>query len=682
MNTPGRRRHGKQGRQLPVLQGTRGAGKSSRGRRWLVVLLAVAGMAAFAAAYFQPWWDFALYAPQYPRGLRLTLWLTQVTGDVREVNMLNHYIGMGNLDDAAKLEREIAIYAVAALCMVVLALVLLSGRRLAKSLMVAGVAFPVLFIADSFYWLYRFGHELDPRAPVRIPPFTPEMFGNGSIGQFMTFAQPALGFWLAVSGAVLLAIATLLRERVCANCESALTCGKICPNAFLGRGSTRSAALHVAALIVPMLLVPSRAFAVPEQGVGSSTRALAAAGPESRVIPAGAVVARDAAALRRLLADPAGPREIWLERRVYHGPFVVSRAVTLRGSGSGTVIDGGGQGSVVSLSAPGSVLEDVTVQNSGRRNTSEDAAVRMTGDGSRAARLRVKNSLFGISVGPCKRCVVERVHVVGDGGHSQVAGDGIKLWEADDSVVRLSLVEQSRDVVVWYSRRVLLEHNQVRDGRYGTHFMYAHDSIVRDSKLTNNVVGIFVMYSARMRIENNVLAGARGAAGIGLGLKESDGVHVSRNWLVANTVGAYLDRSPVSRGTPVRFDANVVALNQVGLRLHGTERGAGFTGNDFRQNAVLAEVEGGGDALGLDFHDNFWSDYGGYDLNRDGVGDVPYQLKQLSSALKEDHPAVRIFEGTPAMLLIDAIAQAVPVLMSRLLLSDQTPSAQPHRSHE
>jgi hypothetical protein len=69
---------------------------------------------------------------------------------------------------------------------------------------VLGALFPLSFIADSFFWLYRFGHELDPRAPLHLPQFTPQLFGNGTIGQFMTFATPQSGFWLAVAGVALL----------------------------------------------------------------------------------------------------------------------------------------------------------------------------------------------------------------------------------------------------------------------------------------------------------------------------------------------------------------------------------------------------------------------------------------------------------------------------------------------
>jgi nitrous oxidase accessory protein len=263
--------------------------------------------------------------------------------------------------------------------------------------------------------------------------------------------------------------------------------------------------------------------------------------------------------------------------------------------------------------------------------------------------------------------------VQGPGDEVQLKGDGIKLWESSDAVVRGCDVDHVRDVVVWYSRRVLLEGNSVRHSRYGSHFMYANDSVVRDSRIENNVVGIFVMYSSGLHIEHNVLAGARGAAGVGIGFKESDGVYVARNMLVANTTGTYLDETPRSKDQHATFIGNLFALNDVALRLHGVREGLELSQNDFSQNILLVDVEGGGDALASTFLGNHYSDYVGYDLDRDGVGDVAYQVKRLSSELTDEHPTLAFFRGTAALSLVDAIANAMPVFASRVLIEDRAP---------
>lgn len=428
-----------------------------------------------------------------------------------------------------------------------------------------------------------------------------------------------------------------------------------------------------------LALVASGTAALAARNTPASTRRATpvvtgprATGPVPVTAPPSAVFAETETDLRRLLEDAHGPSEIWLRPHDYRGDFVAARTVAIKGE-LGATLTGTHTGTVITLTAPDSALENVTVRGSGRRNTTEDAGVRATAPRVAIRHVTVVDSLFGVSLGPCAACRVEHVHVTGDAGDPELRGDGVKLWEASDSVVSDTFVEDSRDVVIWYSRRTRFERNTVTRSRYGAHFMYSHDSAVRQSRMENDVVGIFVMYSSRVRIDDNVLAGARGAAGIGVGFKESDGVSLSGNWFVANTTGAYLDRTPRSPNTPVYFEDNVFALNETALRLHSSEAGVTFAKNDFRSNTTSVEVEGGGNALGATFRRNYWSDYTGYDLDHDSVGDVPYEVSRLSSDLLEEHPSLRLFSGTATMALIDTIARAAPVFASQRLLVDEEP---------
>jgi nitrous oxidase accessory protein len=288
--------------------------------------------------------------------------------------------------------------------------------------------------------------------------------------------------------------------------------------------------------------------------------------------------------------------------------------------------------------------------------------------------------LYGIAFEQCTECVLEDSRVEGRPSiEANQRGDGIKLWEAHGSSVRRNHVAGVRDVVVWYSRHVTLEDNEILDGRYGTHFMYAHDATVRRSKLRGNTVGIFVMYSARVLAEGNELSGARGPAGMGIGFKESDAVTLRDNAIVANTVGIYLDYTPRDAAQPATFARNVFALNGIALRTHASERGAHFLANDFMENDELVEVDGNGDARQVEFVDNHWASYAGYDLDRDGVGDVAFQIKQPASDLKGSRPTLRYFQRTVAFGLYEAVSAAMPYFGSRVVLEDQRPAMRPHR---
>lgn len=168
------------------------------------VILALIIVACYAVAYSQPMWSFEFIAPQYPQGLRLDVLMTGAQGDVFEIDIINHYIGMSKLENAAVNERALAPYALMALSGLALLIALLPDKkRFTRILSLPILGFPIAFVGVFFLWLYKFGHELDPAAPVDLTPFTPTILGTGIIGQFKTFAAPGAGFYLACVAAIL-----------------------------------------------------------------------------------------------------------------------------------------------------------------------------------------------------------------------------------------------------------------------------------------------------------------------------------------------------------------------------------------------------------------------------------------------------------------------------------------------
>jgi len=170
--------------------------------------------AALALSLSLPYWHMTLLAPQYPGGLRVWISLTKLTGDVQEVNGLNHYIGMMKLEDAAPFERAIAPYGVLALALVALLAGLLR-RRWTALLAILVVIFPLVFVADLQYWLWYFGHHLDPHAALSsaIRPFTPPVFGTGRVGQFVVETRFDSGLYLAVLAAASALVGIIARLR-------------------------------------------------------------------------------------------------------------------------------------------------------------------------------------------------------------------------------------------------------------------------------------------------------------------------------------------------------------------------------------------------------------------------------------------------------------------------------------
>ncbi|MBX3404061.1 MAG: hypothetical protein KF699_11685 [Phycisphaeraceae bacterium] len=153
---------------------------------------------------FLPYWHMELEAPQYPKGLYLTAYVNHLTGDVKEIDGLNHYIGMRPLGEAAAFERTLAVWAIIAMVLLVEGAAFVHSRW-AVLLALPAIAFPIGFIADLYFWMRTFGLNLDPDAPLSksVKPFVPTVIGEGGIGQFRTYAEFGNGYWLAVGCAAL-----------------------------------------------------------------------------------------------------------------------------------------------------------------------------------------------------------------------------------------------------------------------------------------------------------------------------------------------------------------------------------------------------------------------------------------------------------------------------------------------
>jgi hypothetical protein len=163
---------------------------------------------------FLPYWHMELEAPQYPNGLYVTAYVNHLEGDVKEIDGLNHYIGMRPLHEAAQLERTTSVWLIIAMVLLVEGAAFVHSRW-AVILALPAILFPIGFVADLAFWLRNFGQNLDPKAPLSssVKPFTPTIFGEGGIGQFHTYASAGYGLWLACGCAALTVVAFIFHRR-------------------------------------------------------------------------------------------------------------------------------------------------------------------------------------------------------------------------------------------------------------------------------------------------------------------------------------------------------------------------------------------------------------------------------------------------------------------------------------
>ncbi len=173
-------------------------GTFSPSSRWLILGAAVVLLPVFFIPVL-PIWTMNLWAPQYPEGLKLVIYSHTLKGDLQKINTLNHYVGMKAIqpDDF----KEFSYLPLALTLFGVMALMAALANRRAPALVgwLAFSVFAFLMFRDYASWLYHYGHDLDPRAALKLPAFTPPVIGFAKMANFRVLSMPGAGSWLLLA---------------------------------------------------------------------------------------------------------------------------------------------------------------------------------------------------------------------------------------------------------------------------------------------------------------------------------------------------------------------------------------------------------------------------------------------------------------------------------------------------
>lgn len=575
-----------------------------------------------------PLWSMTMRAPQYPRGLHLHAYGTGLAGDLHEINILNHYIGMPPIE-APTLETALFPFGIGALAM--LCLVSPFHRWLSRLAIAAVVSVPVMMLVDLQWRLYVFGHSLDPKAPIRLKAFTPLVVGETAMGNFVSTGVPSWGVVCIVAAALVLWLGAHLGHRW-----------------MRGPAAAVRIRTAVAAIFVFTLAIPSA---------------------QAADVPASVLQARiDSATPGSTLTVPAA---------VYRGPIVVSKSLTLIAE-PGATIDGGGRGSVVTITGAHVVFRGFTVRNSGRDVTEEAAGVKVTGNDHRIEDNEIVDVYFGIHIGDGSRAVVERNRIRPGKHYGARPGHAINAWNLRDSRIAGNNIADARDgIYLSFTERVRVIGNIVADCRYGLHSMYSQDAHFENNEVTRNLLGAALMMSDRMVLKGNRIRQHRdGVAAYGVLLKDIGDLVASGNEITSNRIGIYAESVPNSPQREAVFSDNVIAGNEVGLALQSTAR-LTMTGNRIAENLADVRALGRTLASGMrwsrDGRGNSWGQYRGFDADGDGIGDVPHRVEDAADALVRKNPLIQALLYTPAHLALESAARMFPFFRQAPLLVDERP---------
>lgn len=351
--------------------------------------------------------------------------------------------------------------------------------------------------------------------------------------------------------------------------------------------------------------------------------------------------------------------------------LVVDKPVVLEGRGRPR-IDGGGEGELLTVTASGVTVRGFELAHGGTASLRDLAGIRIQGaDHVVVADNRILGCNFGIYLMRARDCAVRDNEVLGTPAGVLENGNGIHAWSCERLEFSRNRVNRHRDgIYLEFVTDSQIEGNTVASClRYGLHFMSAHRNTYRRNEFTENGAGVAVMYSRGVTMEGNRFTRSWGAAAYGLLLKDLTDSKITDNVFEGNTIGVTIQSS-----TRMVLERNQFTSNGWALQVQTSSTDNRYRSNNFVGNAF--DLTSNGDLDLNEFEGNYWDKAELFDLDRDGVGDVPYRPLSLFAKLVDRVPAALLLLRSPLVHFLDRAERVFPTLTPDAL-RDPHPAMRP-----
>jgi len=271
--------------------------------------------------------------------------------------------------------------------------------------------------------------------------------------------------------------------------------------------------------------------------------------------------------------------------------------------------------------------------------------------------VRLTDNYFGIYLSQSSDTIVRNNIVTASNERETQSGNGIHLWYSKNITIEGNTVRGHRDGIYFeFVEDVTITGNLSEENlRYGQHFMFSDRCLFTKNTYRNNGAGVAVMYTDQVTMTENVFEDNWGSAAYGLLMKEIRESKVFNNRFENNSIALYMEAS--SRN---RIKHNEFVNNGWALKVMANSMDNQFVKNNFVENSF--DVATNSRQNFNIFNKNYWSHYSGYDLDRDGVGDVPYRPVRLFSIIIEKQPEVLVLMRSLLIGILDTAERIMPVL--------------------
>lgn len=345
-----------------------------------------------------------------------------------------------------------------------------------------------------------------------------------------------------------------------------------------------------------------------------------------------------------------------------HG-ILVDKPLTLLGRGR-VVIDAGHEGEILTVTADSVTVAGFEFRRVGTSFMEDRAAVRLAAVSDCVVEGNVLfDTFFGIYAENSERCVIRHNVIRGLAEREATSGNGIHLWYCRRIGIEGNSVEGHRDGIYFefVEDSRVVDNTSTKNLRYGLHFMFSHGDTYEDNTFITNGAGVAVMYSHNVRMARNRFEHNWGEASYGLLLKEIRDSDIANNQFHRNTTALYSEGS-----TRLSISGNEFTNNGFAVKVMANSMDNSFSSNNFKGNTF--DVTTNSRQNFNSFDGNYWSAYRGYDLDRDGVGDVPHHPVRLFALLVEKQPPGIVLMHSLFVHMIDTAERVMPVFTPETLV--------------
>lgn len=354
--------------------------------------------------------------------------------------------------------------------------------------------------------------------------------------------------------------------------------------------------------------------------------------------------------------------------------LLVQKRLSFSGE-KGAIIDGKGL-SILFINHDSVSITDLEFRNVATNYVEDRAAIKANkANYLHVQNIKVRDSFFGILIENSKYGIIENCDVVGNANKQNYLessnGNAIHLWYCKNMQILNNKVSKHRDGIYFE----FVENSQIKNNhsqlnmRYGLHFMFSHNNLYHNNIFSQNGAGVAVMYSDKVTMTNNYFKDNWGESSYGLLIKDIKDSRLENNVFYNNTIGISADNS-----IRVEVKNNVFSNNGYAMRIMGNCTDNNITNNDFAQNSF--DITTNARTNYNNFSGNYWEEYTGYDLDRDGVGDVPHRPVKLFTYIIAQSPASIILMRSSFIDLLNIAEKVTPVLTPESLI-DSNPKMKP-----